>query len=209
MRRLLPLLALLLACGRPDRKALLDPRLAREAAPATFRVRFVTTKGEFLVDVYRDWAPRGVDRFWNLVRIGYYDGCAFFRVTSQFAQFGLTGDKAVNLAWHEAFLPADEPKQSNRRGFVSFAQAGGSPEKRSTQVFLNRVDNTYLDRQFAPFGQVVGRGMDVVDALYAGYGDGAPHGPGPGQGRILYEGNAYLKADFPKLDYIKRASVVE
>ncbi len=210
MRRLLLLLALLLGCDKGiDRKALLDPKLATGNAPATFRVQFVTTKGDFLVDVYRDWAPRGVDRFWNLVRIGYYNDCAFFRVTPQFAQFGLTGDKAVNLAWHEAFLPADPPRQSNRRGFVSFAQAGGSVEKRSTQVFVNRVDNTYLDRQFAPFGQVVGRGMDVVDALYADYGDGAPHGPGPGQGRILYEGNAYLKSEFPKLDYIKRATIVK
>jgi peptidyl-prolyl cis-trans isomerase A (cyclophilin A) len=129
-------------------------------------------------------------------------------VTPEFAQFGLAGEKAVNLAWHEAYLPADPPRQSNRRGFLSFAQAG-SPEKRTTQVFVNRADNTHLDRQFAPFGQVVGRGMDVVDALYAGYGDGAPHGPGPGQGRILYEGNAYLRAEFPKLDYIERASIVE
>jgi peptidyl-prolyl cis-trans isomerase A (cyclophilin A) len=210
MRRLLPLLVLLLACGKmADRKALLDPKLARGKAPETFRVKFVTTKGEFLVDVYRDWAPHGVDRFWNLVRIGYYDDCAFFRVTPQFAQFGLTGKKAVNLAWNEAYLPADLPKQSNRRGYVSFAQAGGSAERRTTQVFVNRIDNTYLDRQFAPFGQIVGRGMDVVDMLYAGYGDGAPHGPGPGQGRILYEGDAYLKAEFGKLDYIKRASIVD
>jgi peptidyl-prolyl cis-trans isomerase A (cyclophilin A) len=211
MRRLLPLVVLVAlpaACNRPDRKALLDPAHASEPAPAMFRVRFATTRGEFLVDVYRDWAPRGAERFWNLVRIGFFDGCALFRVTPELAQFGLTGDKAVNLAWREAFLPADPPRQSNRRGFVSFAQAGGSADKRSTQVFVNRVDNTHLDRQFAPFGQVV-RGMEVVDALYAGYGDGAPDGPGPGQGRILYEGNAYLRAEFPKLDYIKRATIVD
>lgn len=209
MRRLLPLVILLLACGRADRKARLDPTLARQMAPATFRVKFKTTKGEFLVDVYRDWAPQAVDRFWNLVRIRFFDDCAFFRVTPEFAQFGLTGDKDVNLAWREAFLPPDPPRQSNRRGFVSFAQAGGSPDKRSTQVFVNRADNTHLDRQFAPFGQVVGSGMAVVDALYADYGDGAPHGPGPGQGRILYEGNKYLESEFPKLDYIKRATIVD
>jgi len=208
MRRLLPLLAILLACSKfRDKKALHDPSLANAIAPATFRVKFVTTKGEFLVDVYRDWAPRGVDRFWNLVRIGYYDNCAFFRVTPQFAQFGLTGDKDVNLAWRDAFLPPDAPRQSNRRGFLSFAQ-GGAPDKRTTQVFLNRTDNTHLDRDFAPIGQVVGSGMDVVDALYAEYGDGAPNGTGPGQGRILYEGNAYLAKEFPKLDYIKRAVIV-
>ncbi|HEX5136736.1 MAG TPA: peptidylprolyl isomerase [Planctomycetota bacterium] len=208
MRRLLPLLAILLACGKfRDRKALLDPSLAKAVAPATFRVRFVTTRGEFLADVYRDWAPHGVDRFWNLVRIGFYDNCAFFRVTPQFAQFGLTGEKAVNLAWRDAFLPPDPPRQSNRRGFLSFAQ-GGAPDKRSTQVFVNRADNTHLDRDFAPIGQVVGGGMDVVDALYAEYGDAAPHGMGPGQGRILYEGNAYLAKEFPHLDYIKRALIV-
>ena len=168
----------------------------------TFRVKFETTKGAFLVDVYRDWAPHAVDRFHHLVRIGFFDDCAFFKVTPQMAQFGITGEEPINLAWLEAYLPADAPKQSNRRGFVSFA--GSSPEKRTTQVFVNRTDNTKLDRQFPPIGQVVGNGMEVVDALYAA-GDGPPDGPVPG--RIIREGKAYLSKDFPKLDSIKRASI--
>lgn len=209
MLRLLPLLALLAACGkggRGDRAALLDPDLARGRAPSTFRVRFETTKGNFLVDVYRDWAPHGVDRFFNLVRIGFYDGCAFFRVTAEIAQFGLTGDKDVNLKWIEEYLPGDPPKQSNRRGFLSFAH-GGSPEKRSTQVFIDRTDNAHLDRLFPPIGQVVGDGMRVVDVLFAEYGDGPP--TGPVQGRIVREGASYLKAEFPNLDYILHATIVE
>lgn len=205
MWRLFALLALV-ACSKVDRKALLDPSRARAQAPSTFRVKFETTKGSFLVDVYRDWAPHSADRFFNLVRIGYYNDCAFFRMTPQYAQFGLSGDKDVNAAWLHEFLPVDLPKQSNRQGFVSFAQAG-SPEKRSTQVFVNRVDNTFLDRQFAPFGQVVGDGMKVVDKLYAGYGDGPPDGPV--QGRIIIDGAAYLEREFPKLDRIKRAKIVQ
>ena len=204
MRRLLPLLALL-ACSKVDRKALLDPTRARAQAPQSYRVRFETTRGDFLVDVYRDWAPHSADRFYNLVRIGFYNGCAFFRMTPQYAQWGLSGDKDVNAAWLNTFLPVDAPKQSNRTGFLSFAQAG-SPEKRTTQVFVNRSDNTFLDRQFAPFGQVVGDGMKVVDALYAGYGDGPPNGPV--QGRIITDGRAYLEREFPKLDRIKRATIV-
>lgn len=207
MRRLLPLLALLAACSRVDRKALLDPTRAALRAPQTFRVKFETTKGTFLVDVYRDWAPHGVDRFFNLVKIGFYNGCAFFRVTPQLAQFGLSSDKDVSRAWLEAFIPSDPPKQSNQRGFVSLTQASRSPDRRTTQVLVSRGDNSSLDRDSPPIGQVVGGGMSVIDALYAGYGDGAP--TGPVQGRILTEGGTYLKDEFPKLDSIKRASIVE
>ena len=206
MRRLLALLALLVACNRVDRKALLDPSRAVARAPQTFRVKFETTKGAFLVDVYRDWAPHGVDRFFNLVRIGFYNGCAIFRVTPQLAQFGLSSDKDVSRAWLSAFIPADPPKQSNQRGFVSLTQASRSPDKRTTQVLVSRADNAPLDRESPPIGQVVGAGMDVIDALYAGYGDGAP--TGPVQGRILTDGGKYLKGEFPRLDYIKRASIV-
>jgi peptidyl-prolyl cis-trans isomerase A (cyclophilin A) len=205
MRRLIPLLALLAACSRGDRKAMLDPSRARAQAPQTFRVKFETTRGSFLVDVYRDWAPHSADRFFNLVRIGFYDGCTFFRMTPQVAQFGLKGDKDVDAAWRHEFLPVDLPKQSNRQGFLSFHQAG-APEKRTTQVFVNRTDNISLDGQFAPFGQVVGDGMKVVDALYAGYGDGPPAGPVPG--RIMIDGKAYLDREFPRLDRIKRAKLV-
>jgi len=207
--RLLPLLALLellVACGRGgDRKSLLDPTLASGRAPGTFRVRFETTKGDFLVDVYRDWAPHGVDRFYHLVQIGFFEDCTFFRVTPQLAQFGLTGKKEVNLAWLEAYFPGDPPKQSNRRGFVSFAQVGSS-EKHTTQLFIDRTDNPHLDRPCPPIGQVVGEGMAVVDALYAGYGDGPPNGPVPG--RIIREGAAYLAKGFPELDRIRRVSIV-
>ena len=206
MRPFLPLLALLVACGRVDRKALLDPGRAVARAPQTFRVKFETTKGVFLVDVYRDWAPHGVDRFYNLVRIGFYDGCAFFRVTPQLAQSGLSSDKDVNRAWLEAFLPSDPPKQSNQRGFVSLTQASRSPDKRTTQVLISRADNGALDRESPPIGQVVGGGMSVIDALYSGYGDGAP--TGPVQGRIITEGGKYLEGGFPELDHIKRASIV-
>lgn len=213
MRPLLPLVVLLFACGhaktpsgQAERSVLLDPRRAREEAPETFRVKFETTKGDFLVDVYRDWSPHGVERFYYLVKIGFYTDCAFFRVTPQVAQTGLTDDAEVNVAWSEAFVPVDQPKQSNRRGFVSFWQRRAR-EQRTTQVFFNRVDNTALDRDFPPIGQVVGDGMAVIDALYGGYGDGPPDGPVPG--RILTEGAAYLKRDFGKLDYVKRVSIVE
>lgn len=206
MRRFLPLVVLL-GCSKVDRKALLDPSLANAMAPATFRVKFETTRGPFLVDVYRDWAPHGVDRFYNLVRIGFYNGCAFFRVTPQCAQFGLSSDKDVSRAWLERFIPADVPKQSNRRGFVSLTQTTRSPDKRTTQVLISRADNTALDLDSPPIGEVVGDGMKVIDALYAGYGDGAP--TGPVQGRILTEGGAYLSRDFPRLDMIKRARIVE
>jgi len=212
-RRLAVLIALLAACGSdpeeytPDRDPLLDPWLARDDAPDNFRVRFETTKGDFLVDVHRDWAPHGAERFYNLVRIGYYTDCAFYRVTPQFAQFGFNGEPPVNAAWATSFIAVDRPRYSNRRGFVSFAQMG-SPERRTTQIFVNKVDNTYLDRQFPPIGEVV-EGMEVVDALHDGYGDAAPTGTGPVQSRILYEGNEYLKKEFPELDYIKRVSFVE
>ncbi len=205
MRRLLLLLALA-ACSKVDRKALLDPSLANAMAPSTFRVKFETTQGAFLVDVYRDWAPHGVDRFYNLVQIGFYNRCAFFRVTPQGAQFGLSGDKDVSRAWLERFVPPDPPRQSNRRGFVSLTQTARSPDKRTTQVLISRADNAALDHDSPPIGQVVGDGMEVIDALYAGYGDGAPRGPV--QGRIITEGGAYLKREFPRLDFIKRARIV-
>ncbi len=206
MRLLLALLALLAACSKVDRKALLDPGLASAVAPQHFRVKFETTKGAFLVDVHRDWAPHGVDRFYNLVKIGFYNDCAFFRVTPQLAQSGLSNDKDVSRAWLERFIPADPPRQSNRRGFVSLTQATRSPDKRTTQLFISRADNAPLDLESPPIGEVVGDGMRVVDALYAGYGDGAP--TGPVQGRIITEGGKYLKREFPKLDSIKRAKIV-
>jgi len=198
-------------CGKkqPDaaRTAASASAAASDAAPAKFRARFETTAGDFVIEVQRDWAPQGADRFYNLVKSGYYDGVRFFRVISGFmAQFGIHGDPKMSAAWRGRRIPDDPVRQSNARGMVTFATAG--PNTRTTQVFINYRDNGMLDGQgFAPFGRVV-EGMEVVDRLYAGYGEGAPGGAGPEQGRIQAEGHAYLARAFPKLDYVKRATLV-
>lgn len=190
------------------RPLILDPSRATERAPDRFRVRFETTKGTFVVEVTRAWAPRGADRFFNLVKAGYYDDVAFFRVIDGFmAQLGINGDPEVNSVWREARIPDDPVTQSNRRGMVTYAMAG--PDTRTTQLFINYRNNASLDSQgFAPFGRVV-EGMSVVDSLHSGYGEGAPRGMGPDQGRAQYEGNAYLRRSFPGLDFVKTARVVE
>jgi peptidyl-prolyl cis-trans isomerase A (cyclophilin A) len=189
--------------------ALLDPSLAKDKAPDSFKVKFVTTKGDFVIEVTRDWAPNGADRFYNLVKIGYFKDIAFFRNIAGFmVQFGIHGSPAVNAKWREANIKDDPVTQSNTPGFVTYAQTG-RPHSRSTQFFVNFGDNANLDgMRFAPFGKVV-EGMDVVKSLYDGYGEGAPRGRGPDQGRVQEEGNVYLKKDFPKLDYIKTATIVE
>jgi cyclophilin family peptidyl-prolyl cis-trans isomerase len=195
------------AAATPNpRAALADPALARATAPDTYRVRFETTKGPFVVEVRRAWAPKGADRFYNLVRAGYYDDVAFFRVIANFmVQFGINGDPRVNGAWRDARIPDDPVKESNVRGMVTFATSG--PGSRTTQVFINFRDNARLDGMgFAPFGKVV-QGMSVVDSLYSGYGEGAPRGMGPDQGRTQGEGNVYLRSSFPRLDYVKTARV--
>jgi peptidyl-prolyl cis-trans isomerase A (cyclophilin A) len=199
------------ACGAGDRAstnpALLTPDAFTATAPPTFVARFETSSGDFLVEVVRDWAPHGADRFYNLVRSGYYDGVRFFRVVPGFmAQFGIHGDPDVNAVWRAQRIPDDRVVQSNQRGFLTFAMAG--PDTRTTQVFINFVDNSRLDEMgFAPFGRVV-EGMDVVDALHGGYGDGPPSGRGPEQARIQAEGNAYLARAFPDLDQVRRASIL-
>ena len=187
--------------------ALLAPDKANKKAPDSFKVKFVTTKGDFVIKAVRDWAPNGVDRFYNLVKIGYYHDIAFFRVIGGFmAQFGIHGDPKVSAAWRGAKIPDDPAKKSNTRGMVTFAMAG--PNTRTVQMFISFGDNSRLDGQgFAPIGEVVD-GMNVVDKLYSGYGEGAPRGTGPSQGRIQMEGNKYLRADFSKLDYIKSASIL-
>ncbi len=189
---------------------LLDPSKANAKAPSVFKAKFSTTKGDFVVEVHRDWAPNGADRFYNLVKLGYSDDTRFFRAIDGFmVQFGISGDPAVNAKWQDQGIPDDPVKQSNKRGYVTFAQRG-TPNSRSTQVFINYVDgNARLDAmRFAPFGQVT-QGMDVVDSLYKGYGEGAPMGMGPDQGRIQAQGNAYLDKQFPKLDAIKHAEILK
>jgi peptidyl-prolyl cis-trans isomerase A (cyclophilin A) len=198
----------LLVCATPAlaQGKLADPAALTEKAPASYKVKFDTSKGVFVIQVNRDWAPNGADRFYNLVKNGFYDDTRFFRVISGFmVQFGINGDPKLSPAWRAARIPDDAVKQSNKRGNITFATSG--PNSRTTQVFINFKDNAGLDGQgFAPFGQVVS-GMDVVDKLHAGYGEGAPNGRGPEQGRVQGEGNAYLKKDFPQLDFIKKASI--
>ena len=190
------------ALAKPDKNAIATP------APDSFKVAFETSKGNFTVMAHRDWAPRGVDRFYHLVQMGFYDDVRFFRVLSGFmAQFGVNGDPRVTAAWEPLLLQDDSVKQHNTRGMVTYA-AGSSPNTRSTQLFINYGDNRNLDGMgFAPIGQVID-GMAVVDSLYSEYGEGAPDGPGPDQGRIASEGNRYLTQNFPKLDYIRRARIV-
>ena len=186
---------------------LANPATLNEQAPAAYKVKFDTSKGAFVVDVRRDWAPNGADRFYNLVKNGYYDNVRFFRVIFGFmAQFGIHGDPNVSAVWREARIKDDPVKQSNKRGFITYATAG--PDTRTTQVFINFGDNAALDRQgFAPFGQISASGMSVVDALNAEYGEGAPNGRGPNQARMQREGNAYLQKEFPKLDFVKKATI--
>lgn len=187
--------------------ALLDPSKATLTAPAKFTAKFETTKGDVLIEVKRAWAPNGADRFYNLVKAGYYDNTAFFRVISGFmAQVGINGNPDVNKVWKDARIPDDPVKQSNLPGYVTFA-AASMPNSRTTQFFINFGNNARLDgMRFAPFGRI--KDMTVVQQVYAGYGEGAPRGRGPSQGRLQGEGNAYLKAEFPKMDYIKKATVV-
>ncbi|MCP4197778.1 MAG: peptidylprolyl isomerase [Proteobacteria bacterium] len=178
-----------------------------EQAPERFTVKLATTKGDILIDVTRSWAPRGADRFYALVRAGYYDDVAFFRVIRGFmAQVGISGKPAHNAKWRAMRIQDDPVTQSNTTGMVTFATGGANT--RTTQIFINFGNNARLDRMgFAPFGKV--RDMTVVEALYAEYGEGAPRGKGPNQGRLQREGNPYLKSHFPEMDYIKTATVIE
>jgi homoserine O-acetyltransferase len=181
-----------------------------EEAPATCRVRLETTRGEIEIEMHRAWAPRGADRFYNLVRHGYYDGVRFHRVIAgKWAQFGIHGDPRVSMLWRERSFPDDPFSESNRRGTVAFAFA--VKDGRTTQVFVNLRDNSEThDREpFVPFGRVV-KGMEVVDALYSGYGESAGGGIRAGRQAPLFEkGNAYLDANFPRLDHVIRAEILE
>ncbi len=187
---------------------LLDPAGATEQAPDAFTVKLETTQGDVLIDVHRDWSPHGADRFYNLVKVGYYDDTAFFRVIGGFmAQVGIHGDPRVNAAWRPAQIQDDPVVETNTRGRVTFAKSS-APNSRTTQFFISFKDNSNLDAMgFSPFGEV--QDMAVVDKLYKGYGEGAPRGRGPNQGKAQMGGNAYFHAEFPKLDYIVKASVVK
>lgn len=208
MIRILALLLVLASASPCWSQGLSNPAALKEQAPATYGVDFDTSKGPFVVEVRREWAPNGADRFYNLVKNGFYDNARFFRVIEGFmVQFGINGDPKVSSVWREARIKDDPVKQSNGRGYITFATAG--PNTRTTQVFINFADNSALDNQgFAPFGKVAS-GMNVVDALYADYGEGAPSGRGPAQERIQREGNAYLTGSFANLDYIKKATIVK
>jgi peptidyl-prolyl cis-trans isomerase A (cyclophilin A) len=183
-----------------------NPAALKEQAPATYKADFDTSKGRFTITVNRAWAPLGADRFYNLVKSGFFDEARFFRVLDGFmAQVGIHGNPTIAKAWVGARIQDDPVKQSNRRGFVSFATGG--PNTRTTQFFINFGDNTNLDKMgFAPFGEVTA-GMNVVDRLYSAYGEGAPSGKGPDQFRVQAEGNVYLNKDFPRLDFIKAATI--
>jgi cyclophilin family peptidyl-prolyl cis-trans isomerase len=194
----------------PDRGVLLRPDdpFWRTPAPAIFQARFETSRGPFVVEVHRDWAPLGADRFFDLVRAGFFDDSRFFRVVPDFiAQFGIPGDPAVTRVWKDRTFPDDPPRELNRRGTMAFAMTG--PNDRRTQLYINRRDNPRIDGQgFAIIGRVI-EGMDVVDSLYDGYGETSGGGMRAGrQVRLLEEGNAYLDRAFPKLDRIMRATIV-
>ena len=208
----LGLLIAAVACTAQS-SALQDPQspAMNQTAPAAYKVVMTTSKGDVTIQVTRDWAPKGADRFYNLVKNGFYDDVRFFRVIREpqpfMAQFGISGDPNVAGKWEEARIQDDPVMQHNTRGMISFATAG--PNTRTTQLFINYADNSRLDAAgFSPFGQVTS-GMEVVDQLYADYGEGSPRGMGPDQDRIQHEGNAYLNKEFPKLDYIKTARLVE
>ncbi len=187
--------------------ALLRPATLLATAPETYQVKFMTTKGDFVVKVTRAWAPLGADRFYNLVQHHFYDSASFFRVLPGFVvQFGLSAYPPVSHAWQSATIKDDPVKQSNRRGYLTFATGG--PNTRTTQVFINLADNSRLDAMgFSAFGEVV-EGMNVVEQLYSGYGEGAPQGRGPRQDLVGAGGKAYLDKEFPKLDSIKTTELI-
>jgi peptidyl-prolyl cis-trans isomerase A (cyclophilin A) len=191
---------LLAGCPSPDAKSAAPVK--QEPAPNQFQVKFDTSKGPFTVEVHRDWAPRGADRFYELVESKYYDDARFFRVVRGFVvQWGLAAAPEVSARWRDLAIPDDAVKQSNLRGYLTYAKKG--PATRTTQVFINLANNSRLDSQgFAPFAKVI-EGMDIVDALYAGYGDD------PQQSQISLRGNDYLQNHYPKLDSIKTARVLK
>jgi peptidyl-prolyl cis-trans isomerase A (cyclophilin A) len=197
------------AAGQADTAALKDPSALVDTAPESFKVNFDTSAGKFVASVRRSWAPNGADRFYNLVKRGFYDNARFFRVIDgALAQFGVHSEPEIAAVWASARIAADPVKTSNKKGTLTFAMGSG-PDTRTTQVFINLTDNMRLDASgFAPFGEI-SSGLDVVEKLYSGYGDGPPRGKGPNPGRLQLEGNVYLAKEFPKLSYIKTATVAK
>lgn len=201
-------LAVLLAgCSGSKQNATPESAAPSKPAPETYKAQFDTSKGTFVVEVTRVWAPYGADRFYDLIQQHFYDDARFFRVLKGFVvQFGINKDPEVETRWRNNVIPDDAVRQTNARGTITFATSG--PNTRTTQLFINLADNARLDQSgFSPFGKVV-QGMEVVDQLYSGYGEGEPQGEGPNQEKIEARGNEYLSADFPRLDYIKTVRIV-
>lgn len=195
-----PLASLSLSCGKNTAET--------ASSPAQYKVRLSTSKGDVLILVHRDWAPIGADHFYELTKMGFYDGDRFFRALPGFiVQWGINGNPKLNQEWSETPIKDDPPKVSNKIGTVAFAKTNRR-DSRCTQAFVNLADNSRLDAQgYTPFGEVI-QGMENLDNVYIGYGDGPPNGSGPNQALIAESGNAYLVEHFPRLDYIIRARIV-
>jgi peptidyl-prolyl cis-trans isomerase A (cyclophilin A) len=197
-------------CGSPEKPAEAPKKAAKRDGPmpGVYKVRFETTKGNFVVEVHKEWAPKGAERFWKLLNMRFFNDTRFFRVRPNFiVQFGLSGDPQTNSLLNAMPIEDDPVKQKNQKGMISFAQAGKNT--RRTQVFINMKDNRSLDTDgFAPFGKIV-EGMETVEHLYAGYGEWSPPGSGPSAARIQTQGNDYLDSQFPRLDKIKKAVILD
>jgi peptidyl-prolyl cis-trans isomerase A (cyclophilin A) len=200
----------LAACGpAPEKRQEAPRKQAARTMPDVYKVRFATNKGPFVVEVHKDWAPRGAERFWRLVDLGFFDKSRIFRVKRHFVvQFGVSSDPHTNGVFNSLPIKDDPVKQSNKRGMMSFATNG--PGTRRTQVFINLRDNTELDKQgFAPFARVID-GMDAaLELFYSGYGEMPPRGTGPDPSKLAVEGDSYAESKFPLLDKIFKASVVD
>jgi len=196
-------LASAVVAGQADKSKLRNPAALTETAPASYKVNLDTSKGLIVIDVHRDWAPIAADRFYNLVKNGFYDDARFFRVVPNFmVQFGMNADPAVTKVWSGVPMKDEPTKQGNKKGYVTFARTS-APNSRGTQLFINYKDNNFLDAQgFAAFGEV-SKGMDIAESITSQYGEK------PNQGEITSSGNAYLTKEFPKLDFIKTATIAK
>jgi peptidyl-prolyl cis-trans isomerase A (cyclophilin A) len=207
MHRLWPaaLLLALAACSAPEEPKKAEAPRKDTPAPDVFKVNLDSSKGMVVIEVHKDWAPLGAQHLYELVNRGYYDGNRFFRVTRAYVQWGVNGDPQVSGLWSTANFRDDPVKESNVKGTVSYAKIG--PNSRATQLFINRRDNKDLDKQgFAPVGKVIA-GMDVVESFYDAYGDMPPRGQGPDPTKIETQGNSYLESRFPRLDFVKKATI--